>query len=126
MDLFITIEPNPNCDAVDGMVYQVLAPLHPVVQMRIARGGADTLVWVTGVDPEGRWVPAQAYKITDSGAGVAYLVTGGGWGLRFSPCLPAGRAGGPPPRWDLRDPAQWGEPYKIYGDIKDLLWRDNP
>jgi hypothetical protein len=104
------------------MVYQTLDPLRPVVRMRVARAlpagrqaAGEVWCWVTGVDPEGRWVPAQACKITDSGAGVAYLVTGGGWGLRFAP-------GEGSPRWDLHDPAQWGEPYKIYGEPTDLAF----
>lgn len=113
MDLFIAIDPNPNCDPADGMVYQTLESSRPIVRMQVARAGREAWCWVTGVDPDGRWVPAQACKITDSGAGVAYLVTGGGWGLRFAP-------GDRPPRWDLQDPAQWGEPYKIYGAATDL------
>ncbi len=117
MDLFITIDPNPNCEPAEGMVYQTLEPPRPVVRMQIARAGREAWCWVTGVDPDGRWVPARAVKITDSGAGVAYLIAGGGWGLRFAP-------GDAPPRWDLRDPAQWGEPYKIYGEAKDLVFKD--
>jgi len=118
MDLFITIEPNPNCDPAEGMVYQTLEPPRPVARMRVTRDGRETWYWVTGVDPQGRWVPARACKITDSGAGVAYLVTGGGWGLRFAP-------GEPSPRWDLKDLTQWGEPYKIYGEPTDLAF-DEP
>ena len=121
-DLLLSIDPNPNCDAVDGMLYHALESPQLVGRMRVSRQGVEVLCWVTGVEPDGRWVPAHAYKITDSGSGVAYLIAGGAWGLRFAPGLPPGRAGDAPPRWDLRDPAQWGEPYKIYGDTKDLVF----
>lgn len=115
MDLFLTIDPNPNCDAVDGMLYHALAAPCVVRRIRVTREREDRWCWVTGVEPGGHWTAAQAHKIADSGSGVAYLIVGGGWGLRFA-------EGDAVPRWDLRDPAQWGEPYKIYGDPKDLAF----
>ncbi|MBI4226787.1 MAG: hypothetical protein HY600_00770 [Candidatus Omnitrophica bacterium] len=114
-ELFITVDPNPNCEAVDGMVYHALAVLPPVVRMRATHQGRDALWWVTGVEPNGQWRPVRAYKITDSGSGVAYLIAGGAWGLRFA-------LSDTPPRWDLADPTQWGEPYKIYGDTQHLVF----
>lgn len=114
-DLLLTIDPNPNCDTVDGMLYHALEAPQMVSRMRVTRGGDDPLCWVTGVEPGGRWIAAHAYKITDSGSGVAYLITGGGWGLRFA-------EGDVPPCWSLDDATQWGEPYKIYGNPKDLVF----
>lgn len=121
MDLLLAVDPNPNCEPVDGLMYQTLEPPRPVQQMRVARGGRDVWCWVTGVEspsaagPAPRWVPATAQKISDSGAGVAYLIAGGRWGLRLAPPSPA------PPRWSLDDPAQWGDPYKLYGTLGDLV-----
>lgn len=134
MDLFLEVDPNPNCDAVDGMMYQALEPPRRVRQIRITRAGQETWCWVTGVESPAaagqppRWVPAQVQKISDSGAGIAWCIIGGRWGLRFQHAAPAEapvRPSGQPaasgaPGWDLADAAQWGEPYKIYGDLQDL------
>lgn len=118
--MWLEIESSPNCDGMEGMVYQTLAPPRPVRQLPVVRGGREMRCWVTGVEPPGRWIPAQAVKITDSGAGVAYLMYGGRWGLRFQPVT------GGPPCWDLRDPTQWGEPSKIYGDLSGVVFGEDP
>lgn len=131
MDLFVEVEPNPNCEAADGMLYQALEPPQVVTRIRMARDGRDQLCWVTGVEPGPRWVPARAQKITDSGAGVAYCLTGGRWGLRFQRAASADtppRSFGQPAAetaapWGLADSRQWGEPYKIYGSADDLVFR---
>lgn len=122
MDLYLEILPNPNCDAAEGMLYQALEPPRTIRQVRISRQGREQWCWVTGVEPpvpaeraSPRWGPAQVQKITDSGAGIAFCIYGGQWGLRFQ------LAGSGPPAWSLQDPAQWGEPYKIYGALEDLL-----
>ena len=120
MDLFLQIDSNPNCETVDGMMYQALEAPRPVRRIRVARGGRETWCWVTGVEPSvadaamPRWVPAVAQKITDSGAGVAYAISGGRWGIRLQPDT------GASPTWNLAAAGQWGEPYKIYGELVDL------
>jgi len=122
-DLFLEIEANPNCEMVEGMMYHALEPPRPVIRMQVTHAGREAPCWVTGVEPpdratgrEPRWVPALARKITDSGAGIAWCVYGGRWGLRFQPTS----AG--PPVWDLRNLVQWGEPYKIYGDASNVVF----
>ena len=120
MDLYLEVAPNPNCEPLEGLLYHPLEPARRVRRIRIGPEGQARWHWVTGVEPppapEGspRWVPAQVQKVTDSGAGVAYCIYGGGWGLRFQPAATAA------PRWDLADAAQWGEPYKLYGALDDL------
>ena len=149
MDLYLEIDPNPNGESSEGMLYQALEPPRLVTRVMAARAGQWVPCWVTGVVPPifsgdvaPRWVPASVQKITDSGSGVAWCLYGGRWGLRFQPVeagprLPLAETGPRPsgprlplmdaaprpsgqPVWRLDDPAQWGEPYKIYGDPRDL------
>ncbi|MBI4313555.1 MAG: hypothetical protein HY594_01940 [Candidatus Omnitrophica bacterium] len=126
MDLYIEVDPNPNCEELPGMMYQALENPRPVSKLRVRRGETTQLCWVTGVGPSGpnnehaAWKTAYVQKITDSGAGVAYCIYGGRWGLRFQPAN-AKTANAKTPAWNLDAPDQWGEPYKIYGDMKDMV-----
>ena len=114
MDLYLEVAPNPNCEPAEGMMYQALEPPRAVRQIRLSCQGREQWCWVTGVGPGPRWIPAHVQKVTDSGAGVAFCIYGGQWGLRLAEGTAA-------PRWDLASAAQWGEPYKIYGALEDLL-----
>lgn len=116
MDLYLEVDPNPNCDAAEGMMYCALEPARPLARLWMIRDGQPECCWVTGVESPGVWVPAVAQKITDSGAGVVYAIYGGRWGIRFQPSAEHPRP------WDLADRTQWGEPYKIYGALNDLVF----
>lgn len=116
-DLYIEVESNPNCEELPGMVYNALEAPRQVSKMRVRRGEAMELCWVAGVEPSG-FGPAQVQKITDSGAGVAYCIYGGRWGLRFQLATSA------TPQWNLSAADQWGEPCKIYGDLDDVVLSD--
>lgn len=114
MSLFLQIEPNPNCDALDGMLFQPRNNARAISQLRYERNGEAVWCDVTGVDEGGTWTPALACKIDDSGDGSCYLVYGGAWGLRL-------RDAAAPSAWDLVASTQWGETYLLLGgDASDL------
>jgi len=114
MSVFLQIDPNPNCDPLDGMIFQPRTPPRPVAQLRYERNGVAAWCDVTAVDEGPAWTPAQAVIVDDSGDGACYLVYGGAWGLRL-------RDSSTPAPWDLARPAQWGAQYFLLaGDGADL------
>ena len=76
--------------------------------------------WVTGWtdDPERPCCPAQTQRVEDSGSGLAYLVFGGIGGIRLKPAALS-------EDWDLNSPNQWGEPYLLLADSKDIKYEDS-
>ncbi len=114
MSVFIQVDPNPNCDALDGMLFQPRTPSRAISQLRFERNGEAVWCDVTGVDEGAHWSPVLACLIDDSGDGSCYLVYGGGWGIRL-------RDAANPEAWDLAAPAQWGASYLLLGgDGSDL------
>ena len=107
---------NPNCAGSEQMVYHTLGPEKTVSAIRIEEQGKETLCEVTGVESDGRFIKAKVAKIADSGAGFAFLIFGGAWGIRLKPETYAAEA------WDLSNKHQWGEPYKIYGSENDIIF----
>ncbi len=59
--------------------------------------------------------PAYARLIEDSGSGLAYLVYGGLYGLRFRPI----QVDEP---WSLQSAHQWGEAYLSLADVRDVRY----
>jgi hypothetical protein len=112
----IEVEDNPNCRGSEQFVFREIGPPKPVRAIRVTERGKETLCDVTGVEAGGTFTPAKAVKIADSGAGFAYLIHGGAWGIRLRP--EARRADA----WDVSNKAQWGEPFKIYGEEEDLIY----
>jgi hypothetical protein len=105
--IFIQIDENPNCDAMDGLVFQPKAPPREVKRVRVARDGAAIWCEVSGLDEGGEPCAAMASPIDDSGDGSCYLITGGSWGLRLR-----------------GDSGEFGEPYIVLGgDGMDLEFR---
>ena len=114
--MYVEVEDNPNCRGSEPFVFRELEPPRAVRAIKIAEGKKDVPCDVVGVEKEGRFVPAHAAKIADSGAGFAYLIYGGAWGIRIRPEAYAGEA------WDLSNEHQRGEPFKIYGSEEDLIY----
>ncbi len=105
--IFIQIDENPNCPAMDGLVFQPKAPPREVARVRISRDGVPEWCEIEGVAERGALCPALASPIDDSGDGACYLISGGAWGLIL-------RSEG----------GDFGEPYLILGgDGKDLEFR---
>jgi hypothetical protein len=110
--VLIQIDSNPNCPAMDGLVFQPETPPRVISQVRTIRHGTEMWCKITGVGESGIPCSAMACLIQDSGDGACHLVFGGAWGLR----LKAGDRD-----WDLDDPDQWGEAYLLLpGDGNDL------
>ena len=114
MAVYIQIPENPNCQALDGQVFQCRTPARRVTQVRM-----ENEEWcdITGIDETGNPCAATACLIEDSGEGACYLVVGGAWGLRLK------RGGGA--AWALEDREQWGEAFLILGgDGADLQFQE--
>ena len=104
----ILIEENPNCQPVDGLVFQPRSTFREVSHVCREKSGEAVFCEVSGMDGDGQFIPARACLIDDSGEGACYLVLGGDWGLR------------------LRDASgqEWGESYLLVsGDGSDLRFR---
>jgi hypothetical protein len=102
--VFIQIDENPNCAAMDGQVFQPKAPPRQVKRVRVSRNGVAEWRRIAGVEEGGALSPALAWLIDDSGDGNCYLVSGGAWGLKLSAASD-----------------DYGEPYLLLGgDGNDL------
>jgi len=104
--MYLEIPENPNCDALDGQVFQCRSAGRVVTAVRWNRAGVESWCEITGINEDERLSPAMACEIDDSGDGTCYLVTGGAWGLRLKDA--AGTGG-----WSLEDREQWGEPFLL-------------
>jgi hypothetical protein len=113
----IEVEDNPNCGGTQQFVYHELGASRPVRGIVAEERGKEVVLHVTGVGEDSRWSAAQCVKIADSGAGFAYLIYGGEWGIRLKPEWHKAA-------WDFDDPKQWGEPFKIYGSEEDIIYAD--
>ena len=98
LPIFIQVEQNPNCDPIDGLVFQPKTAPRAVKRVRVLHDGAVCWCDVVAVDESGGITPALASLVDDSGDGHCYLISGGAWGLRLS-----------------TDERQFGEPYLLLG-----------
>jgi hypothetical protein len=114
----IEVEENPNCRGSEQFVFLELGKPRPVSAIRTGEGKKEALCDVVAVEAGGKFGRAFAVKIADSGAGYAYLIYGGVWGIRLRSNSIGLQA------WDLLSEGQWGEPFKIYGSEDDILYAD--
>ena len=113
--ILIEVPANPNCAGCEQMAFNEMgADIREVREILVSTPSGDAWCDAAGVGEAGRFGPAFARKIDDSGEGPAYLIFGGSWGLRFRRKSDAARP------WSLSDPSQWGEAYKVYGMTEDL------
>ena len=115
----IEVEENPNSSASEQFVFSELGPVRAVEAIKVQERGVELRCDVIGVDLGGKFNQAHAVKIADSGAGYAYLIFGGLWGIRLKQERYRGEA------WDLKSSNQWGEPFKIYGEEEDIIYAEN-
>ncbi len=113
--MLIEIEENPNCGNAEQFVYNELSGIRPVRSIRATERGQEVVLDVIGVSKDGVWKAAHCVKIADSGAGYAFLIFGGEWGLRLKPVSHSAP-------WNLEDSKQWGEAFKIYGSEDDIVY----
>src|SRR3954469_2079296 len=100
MPVLIQIPENPNCDAVDGQVFQCQSAPRVVTHVRREWDGASEWRPITGIGDGGALCPATACLIEDSGEGMCFLIVGGDWGLRLKAHEAAGS-------WGLDCGEQW-------------------
>ena len=118
--MIVEVEPNDNCDSGVFARFKEVGPARPVVQVRLyERNPAGEWCWVTGWSDteEAPACPAHAQMVEDSGSGLAHLVYGGIYGLRFKPVTSD-------EPWNLVSPHQWGEAYLSLADARDLRYAD--
>ena len=118
--MYVEVEPNPNCEGSFFVRFREQGTARPVRQVRmcdrISSGEWYTITGVEGEMPQGL-CPAWAQRVEDSGAGLVYVIWGGVWGIRLKP-IASGQA------WSLDDPQQWGEPYLLLGEARDIRFAD--
>lgn len=119
----VEIEDNPNTRGCDQFVFAEIGAPRALkgiraepVRRQAGTAGLETLYDVVAVGRDGAFGAAYAVKIADSGEGFAYLIYGDAWGIRLRPAVT-------PEPWDLANPRQWGEPFKIYGSEEDLIYQ---
>lgn len=110
------IDENENCAEGGSWRFNALEPPRPVASVRLY-DGAPAGEWFDVVGWTGRLdrpvCGATVQKIDDSGAGVAYLITGGECGVRVKPA-------GDPAAWNVRNGRQRGAPYLIVPSVNDI------
>lgn len=118
--MFLEVESNDNCESSLFLRFKEVSQARPVLQVRLYdRNPAGEWYWVTGWSDNGRTpaCPAHAQVVEDSGSGLAHLVYGGLYGLRFRPI-------DLDEPWDLGSPHQWGEAYLLLASDRDLRYAD--
>jgi hypothetical protein len=114
--MYVEVDSSPNWEGSVFIRFREQGQARPVAQVRtydrISTGEWCMITGLRGEFPEGL-CHAFAQPVEDSGAGTVYLVWGGNWGLRLKP---AGHEG----PWSLDDASQWGEPYLLMADARDL------
>jgi hypothetical protein len=119
-EMYVEVETNPNCEGSFFIRFREQGPARLVGQVRIcdriATGEWYAVTGLAGEIPDGL-CPAYAQPVEDSGAGLVYVVWGGVWGIRLK-SIESGRP------WRLDDPQQWGEPYLLLGEARDIRFAD--
>jgi hypothetical protein len=114
--MVVEVESNENC--TDGFFarFKEAGPARQVVQVRLYdRNPVGEWYWVTGWgdDSDRPACPAYAQRVEDSGSGLAHLVYGGIYGLRFKPVTME-------EPWSLTSADQWGETHLLLSSERDL------
>ena len=118
--MIVEVESNENC--VDSFFarFKEAGPARPVIQVRLyERHPAGEWYWVTGWCDNTETPFCQAYGqlVEDSGSGLAYLVYGGIYGLRFKPVAIE-------EAWSLESVHQWGETHLSLSSERDLRYNE--
>lgn len=120
--MYFEVDDNPNYQGSVSMRFKELGPARPIKQIRLSDRKSDgELCWVTGWcdDPKEPVCPAYLQPVEESGLGLAYLVYGGNWGVRFKPANLN-------EDWDLESPDQWGEAFLLINDPRGIVYADEP
>ena len=116
--MIVEVEANENCEASLFARFKEAGPPRQVHQVRLYdRNASGEWYWVTGWtdNAEAPVSPAYAQLVEDSGSGVAHLVYGGIYGLRFKPVVVD-------EPWSLDSSNQWGETHLSLATDRDLRY----
>ena len=114
--MIVEVESSENCEASVFARFKEVGPARPIIQVRLYdRNSSGDWYWVTGWtdNAETPVCPAYVQLVEDSGSGLAHLVYGGIYGLRFKPI-----ASEEP--WSLTNSNQWGETHLSLSSERDL------
>jgi hypothetical protein len=116
----LEVEDNDNCPGLPLMTYQTLGQPTRAAQVRVAGPrGPEELHWVTGwQEDDGSPCPAHYVPVSDSGAGMAYLLYGGDWGIRMKPVSLD-------EEWSKESSNQWGAPWLLLSEESDIVADSN-
>lgn len=118
--MIVEVDSNENCETSFFARFKEAGPARPVLQVRLFdRNPAGEWYWVTGWNDTAQTPVCQAYAqlVEDSGSGLAHLVYGGIYGLRFKPVTIE-------EAWTLDSSHQWGEAYLSLASDRDLRYAD--
>jgi hypothetical protein len=118
--MYFEVDDNPNYPNSVSMRFKALGPARAIIQLRVSdRNSEGELCWVTGWcdDAKKPVCPAYAQPVEESGQGLAYLVYGGNWGVRFKPVALN-------EDWDLSSPNQWGEAFLLISSPRSVVFAD--
>jgi len=118
--MYFEVDENPNYPDSVSMRFKELGPARAITQLRVSdRKDEGELCWVTGWCDDGNQpvCPAYAQPVEESGQGLAYLIYGGNWGIRFKPVALN-------EDWDLSSPNQWGEAFLLIAGPRSIVYAD--
>ncbi|HSB46132.1 MAG TPA: hypothetical protein VLD60_14045 [Nitrospira sp.] len=118
--MIVEVESNENCESSFFARFKEAGSARPVTQVRLyERNPAGEWYWVTGWSDNAETPACQAHAqlVEDSGSGLAHLVYGGIYGLRFKPITIE-------EPWNLASPNQWGEAYLSLSSERDLRYAE--
>ncbi len=118
--MIVEVESNENCEASFFARFKEAGPARAVIQVRLHdRNPAGEWYWVTGWSDNAEAPPCPAYaqRVEDSGSGIAHLVYGGLYGLRFKP-VASDEA------WSLESVHQWAETHLLLSSDRDLRYAE--
>ena len=118
--MIVEVESNENCEAGFFARFKEFGQARPVDQVRLyERNPSGEWYWVTGWSDNAEIPTCRAYAqpVEDSGSGLAHLVYGGIYGLRFKPVNVE-------EAWNLESPHQWGEAYLSLASERDLHYAE--
>ena len=114
--MFFEVEQSPNFEGSYFVRFKEMGPPRQITHIksyeRLSCGEwCEVTGWCDDLDQP--LCPAYAQKVEDSGAGTAYVIFGGNWGVRLKSEAYVGV-------WNLYDSEQWGEGYLSIGEERDL------
>lgn len=118
--MIVEVESNDNCESSVFARFKEVGPARPVRQVRLYdRNPAGEWYWVTGWSDNTDTPACAAYAqlVEDSGSGLAHLIYGGLYGLRFKPI-------DVDEPWSLESAHQWGEAYLSLASERDLRYAE--